>query len=426
MKENNQVLNTKRDFTNDIGRESMKNKGVTVDDVMKNKKLRKKLLDASEFNDNLGEESGGLEEESDGSEIDYYTTPKRTPAKKRLSGSVGALDKTPKREPGEKRLPGSAQTPAKEDFSFHHETTPLSLKRKRRTVSAKNYKMEETSSTEDSYVSEYDDDVARGKPPSAKKATTDSSRARAENPTPSQTRNSPREPSSSKLLSGGAATRKKKKDDSQVSSYNKPKLFGVPGSGSPYPAHAPFDPSNDHIHGYDGSYVSPFPMIHPKGYVEPKLPFPTPGGTAEYADHGKYDYKLIITEILGIPRQIAGRFTLDQFREYARAVNLQFINDYWEITNHDGKKYTCKGLQLYDHNKKAIIPHFAQYKYHLAWLASCRHEINEDGTFNPVGLGTFSTGGDVKKDKALGVIPNSYGLHPQKHPRLAELKDLPF
>jgi hypothetical protein len=422
VKENNQVLNTKRDFTNDIGRKSMKKEGVTVDDVMKNKDLRSKLLDAAAGGDNLGEESEGLEE-SNGSEIDYYTTPKRTPAKKH---SAKAPSMASKQRPGGKRLPGSAQTPVKEDASVQHETAPLSLKRKRRSVSAKNYKMDDNPSAEDSDVSEYDDDFAQGKPGSAKKTTTDSLRARAETPTPSGTRSDSRQSSSSKARSTSSVARKGKKDNSQVSTYGAPKLFGLPRSGSPYPAYAPFDPSNDHIHGYDGSYVSPYPMIYAKGYVEPERPFPTPGGTAEYADHGKFDYKLIITEILGIPRQLAGRFTLDQYREYARAVNLQFVNEYWEITGYDGEKYTCKGLQLYDHHKKAIIPHFAQYKYHLAWLAHCRNEIKDDGTFNPIGNGTFSTGGDVQKDQALGVIPNPYGLHPQKHPRLAELKDLPF
>jgi hypothetical protein len=425
VKESNQVLNTKRDFTNNIGRKSMKKQGITVDDIMKNKDIRNKLLEAAASADNLGEESEGLEE-GNGSEIDYYTTPKRTPAKTTLSGSGKAPAMTPKHGTGGKCLPGSTQTPAKADAPVQREASPLSLKRKRRSVSAKNYKLDDNPSTEDSDGSEYDDDVARGKRSSAKKTMTDSSRVRAETPTPSHASSDSRKPSSSKSRSGSTIARKGKQDNSQSSTYGQPKLFGIPGSGSPYPAYAPFDPSNDHIHGYDDSYVPSFPVVHAPGYVEPKLPFPIPGGTDEYADHGKFDYKLIITEILGIPRQIAGRFTLDQFREYARAVNLQFVNEYYEIMGYDGQKYTCKNLQLYDHNKKAIIPHFAQYKYHLAWLASCRHEINKDGTFNPKGLGTFSTGGDVEKDKALGVIENPYGLHPQKHPRLAELKDLPF
>lgn len=403
----------------------MQKQGITVDDVMKNKNLRSKLLEAAAGDDNLGEEIEGLEE-GNSSDIDYYTTPKRTPAKKTLSGSSKAPSMTPKRGPGGKQLPSYTQTPAKADATVENESSPLSLKRKRRSVSAKNYKLDDNPSTEDSDVSEYDDDIARSKPSSAKKVTTDSSRVRTETRAPSRAGSGSRKPSSSKPQSGGPVARKGKKDNTQVSTYDTPKLFGIPGSGSPYPAYAPFDPSKDHIHGYDGNYVSPFPMVHAPGYVEPQLPFPIPGGTAEYADHGKFDYKLIITEILGIPRQIAGRFTLDQFREYARAVNLQFVKEYWEITGYDGQKYTCKNLQLYDHNKKAIIPHFAQYKYHLAWLANCRHEINNDGKFNPKGMGTFSTDGDVQKDMALGVIPNPYGLHPQKHPRLAELKGLPF
>jgi hypothetical protein len=426
VKESNQVLNTKRDFTNNIGRKSMRKQGITVDDVMKNKDLRSKLLEAAAGGDNLGEESEGLEEVGDGSEIDDYTTPKRTPTKKTLSGSAKAPSMTSKRGSGGIGLPGFTQTPAKADASVQDEASPLSLKRKRRSVSAKNYKLDDNPSTEDSGVSEYDDDVAQGKHRSAKKAATDSSCVRAETPTPSLASSDFRKPSSSKPRSVSTVARKGKKDNSKFSPYREAKLFGVPGSGSSYPAYAPFDPSNDHIHGYDGSYISPVPMAHPPGYAEPKLPFPIPGGTAEYKDHGKFDYKLIITEILGIPRQMAGRFTLDQYREYARAVNLQFVNEYWEITGYDGQKYTCKNLQLYDHNKKAIIPHFAQYKYHLAWLASLRHEINEDGTFNPRGLGTFSTDGDVQKDMALGVIDNPYGLHPQKHPQLGELKDLPF
>lgn len=192
MKENNRRLNSRRDVQNAVGRAQLQSKGIKIEDIAKQ---NIKLEDLVDHDSDLDEGLGSVSEDAD----DYYTTPKRTPAGKPRSGS--------------------ARTPSKKGvFSTPQEATPLSLKRKRRTVSAKNYREGNTPSSEDSDVSEYDDDVARGKN-SSKRPATGSPRDRAESPTPSRPRTWPGK-SLSKRLSDSAAVSKESQDDFHSESYD--------------------------------------------------------------------------------------------------------------------------------------------------------------------------------------------------------------
>lgn len=172
MKENNKRLNSKRDVQNIIGRQTMKEKNIKIED----------LLGA---NSDLDE---AYESENEDGENVYYTTPtstrKRTPASKHRSTSGRTIFR-------------------KLDFSSPLETTPLSLKRKRRAVTSKNYKEDEDDESEDTDISEYKEEgeATEGKG-SAKRPTTKSSRAMAPSPTPTRPRAAPRKQYAEKCLPG--------------------------------------------------------------------------------------------------------------------------------------------------------------------------------------------------------------------------------
>ncbi|KAE9371391.1 hypothetical protein N431DRAFT_558928 [Stipitochalara longipes BDJ] len=531
IKENNRIINHKRDIQNLIGRQAMKRQNIKMEDLI---------------GDAEPEEVYNSEDED--AESSYDSTPEKK-----------------KRTPATKRRSVSGRPPAKKDRlqPKHEESSPvipLSLKRKRRTVSAKNYRQSDEDKTEDSDVSEYKeitDDVKGEKGSSSKRQAVDSSPGMSASPTPlarksigekrlpstavvreeSQDDHQPQVGSQSaspnqghasgsgtddlvpsdldylivyeplSTLGSGSATIAQGSADSgatnQLQGSTGPLSsahltqgasssgaadqlqgsMGAPSSayqrqgsmgsgaahqrrgsmslGSAHQRHGSMSSSSAYQHqgpmGFDfgfqpqgfmapgsatqaqGSFIgypsnvqpysfmapgpatqaqgatssgfgAPFVAPRPASFAVP-LSYEIPGPASDSRNLAKMEYKFIICEILNVHPQLAQYYTLEEFRMYARAYNLQFANELWNVTAHDGKKFKCKMFRLISPTN-GIVPHFALYLYKLAFLAVSRGDLNPDATFNaksPYRVG-FSTKGDRRYDMALGVVQNLFGV----------------
>jgi hypothetical protein len=351
------------------------------------------------FEDLLGANSDldeAYESENEDGENVYYTTP----------------TSTRKRTPASKRRSTSGRTPSRKlDFSSPLETTPLSLKRKRRAVTSKSYKEEEDNESEDTDISEYkEEDEATGGKGSAKRLAT--SRAMAPSPTPTRPRAAARKQYAEKCLPDTHPARTQSQDGLQSA-------FGDQAHASGSESHEPLS-SNSEPSGQDQRSLSSgsHSQLHSATSSQSsaaKKPYTIPGPADDNADDGKMEYKYILCDLLQVDRQLAQIYTLEEFRTYARAYNLQFASKPWEMTTHDGGKHTCMMFRIRLPNG-TYIAHFCFFLFKLAHLAVGRGDLNPDATFNHHSphIAGFSTNGDARLDMALGVIPNPFGMvHPQ-------------
>lgn len=342
------------------------------------------------FEDLLGANSDldeAYESENEDGENVYYTTP----------------TSTRKRTPASKRRSTSGRTPSRKlDFSSPLETTPLSLKRKRRALTSKSYKEEEDNESEDTDISEYkDEDEATGGKGSAKRTAT-----MAPSPTPTRPRAAARKPDTH-------PARTQSQDGLQSA-------FGDQAHASGSESHNQPLSSNSEPSGQDQSSLSSasHSQLHSATSSQSsaaKKPYTIPGPADDNADDGKMEYKFVLCDLLQVDRQLAQIYTLQEFRTYARAYNLQFASKPWEMTTHDGGKHTCMMFRIRLPNG-TYIAHFCFFLFKLAHLAVGRGDLNPDATFNHHSphIAGFSTNGDARLDMALGVIPNPFGMvHPQ-------------
>jgi hypothetical protein len=351
------------------------------------------------FEDLLGANSDldeAYESENEDGDNVYYTTP----------------TSTRKRTPASKRRSTSGRTPSRKlDFSSPVETTPLSLKRKRRAVTSKSYKEEEDDESEDTDISEYKDEgEATGGKGSAKRPAI--SRVMAASPTPTRPRAAPRKQYAEKLADTHPA-RTQSQDGLQSA-------FGDQAHASGSESHDQLlgsnsEPSGQHQRSLSSGSHSQLHSVTSSQSSVAKKPYTIPGPADDNADDGKMEYKFVLCDLLQVDRQLAQIYTLQEFRTYARAYNLQFSSKPWEMTTHDGGKHTCMMFRIRLPNG-TYIAHFCFFLFKLAHLAVGRGDLKPDATFNHHSphIAGFSTGGDARLDMALGVIPNPFGMvHPQ-------------
>ena len=364
---------------------------------MKEKNI--KIEDLLGANSHLDE---AYESENEDGENVYYTTPtstrKRTPASKHRSTSGRTIFR-------------------KLDFSSPLETTPLSLKRKRRAVTSKNYKEDEDDESEDTDISEYKEEgEATGGKGSAKRPTTKSSRAMAPSPTPTRPRAAARKQYAEKCLPGTHPARTQSQGGLQSAFGDQAHASGSGADDQPLGSNS--EPSGQHQGSLSSGSHSQLHSVTSSQSSAARKPYTIPGPADDNADDGKMEYKLILCDLLQVDRQLAQIYTLQEFRTYARAYNLQFASKPWEMTTHDGGKYTCMMFRIRLPNG-TYIAHFCFFLFKLAHLAVGRGDLNPDATFNHHSphIAGFSTNGDARLDMALGVIPNPFGM---VHPRLLD------
>jgi len=127
----------------------------------------------------------------------------------------------------------------------------------------------------------------------------------------------------------------------------------------------------------------------------------------------KMKFKETICKILQVDKSFAESYSLEELRFYARAYNVQFATDDWQLTMGNTEVATCKMQRVI--TSKGIIHHFAHVLPKFCPLAIARGDLNPDSTvnFHSRYMSGFSTDGDVHEDQALGVLPNPFGLHDQ-------------
>jgi hypothetical protein len=402
VKENNKRLNSKRDVQNIIGRQTMKEKNIKIED----------LLDTDPGLD----EAYGSEDE-DGDSV-YFTTP----------------TSTKKRTPASKRRSLSSRTPSRKlYFSTPVETSPLSLKRKRRAVTSKNYKEDEEDEPEDSDISEYKDENEANEGKSSSKILSNHSRLTTTSPTPTRPRAAPYKPykqysdkhlpstypAHTLLQEGLPSASGDGALNSGTASYDQADATGsvsydqthASGSGSSGQQQRPLSSgSRDQLRNGTGPAASAAKEIKP---------YEIPGPADDNTNDEIMEYKLILCDLLQVDKALAEIYTLQELRIYARAYNLQFASKPWVMTTHDGSTHICERFRirtrqrLPNGNPRYII-HFCHWKFKLAHLAVCRGDLKTDATFNPRSkhIAGFSTHGAARLDMALGVIPNPFGMVP--------------
>jgi hypothetical protein len=169
VKDNNRKVNEKRDIQNKVGRATLKVNKLDANDPDHVMMIEKAVKDVNEAISS--KRKGGDNTDTD--------TPTPTSPKKRGSAAKPSSNL--------KGKSSSANTPSKAAPSSPKESPPLSLKRKRRSITAKNYAEGDEISTEDSNGSEFDgadDDTPRAKRSTVKRVTTIQARGDISFPTP--------------------------------------------------------------------------------------------------------------------------------------------------------------------------------------------------------------------------------------------------
>jgi hypothetical protein len=130
-------------------------------------------------------------------------------------------------------------------------------------------------------------------------------------------------------------------------------------------------------------------------------------------DRGRMEeeYKKIICGILGVDYNKHAYLSLYQLRSYARQYNVGLKALPWVYINNNS--YRLTGLQCTIGNDGYVFEHFALAIPEFRDLAFDRRDLLPGGLMNPdQNLQQFSTGGNIEKDEALGVVQNDIGLHP--------------
>lgn len=118
-------------------------------------------------------------------------------------------------------------------------------------------------------------------------------------------------------------------------------------------------------------------------------------------------YKLAICAILGVDVIYADLLTLEELRTYARAFNIAFGEDAWEVPNSNGAR--AVGPNIFAPGADADSQHIAKALPRFQELALARGDLYHDLEINPDGQQQFCSFGEVEIDKALGVLDNEFG-----------------
>jgi hypothetical protein len=418
-----------------IGRQAMKRQNLKIED----------LVVGDEAEDAYELEGGDA-----GSSFDSNPPKKRTSTTKRQSVSV--------------------RTPAKKDrLQLKPEESspagPLALKRKRRTISPKNYRQSDEDKTEDSDVSEYKEDPdegTRNRGSSNKRQAVESSPGISATPTPLDPR-LPRKPLPDRrppnhpvadTLSHDSPQPQVGSQSASPGQANASGTYEMSLGGLNYSAHQYQGPMGSDFAVQPQGLMAPVPVaqvqgsmgfgftLQPQSFMVPvsvvaaqgasslnftgsfvaptldslavHLPY-HPGQALDNGNAGKMKYKTMICEILNVDPSFAQLYTLEELRMYARAYNREFAPDDWIATNDEKKSFKCKTFHLFCHTA-GTIKHFTQYFPKLVFLAVERGDLNADGSFNHksphlegFSLKSFTTSKKYYYDQALGAEENPFG-----------------
>jgi hypothetical protein len=118
-------------------------------------------------------------------------------------------------------------------------------------------------------------------------------------------------------------------------------------------------------------------------------------------------YKLMICDILRVNVTYADQLNLQELRTYARAFNVAFGQEVWEVPNSNGAR--AVGPNIFAPGQDAVSVHIAKALPRFQELALARGDLTDNLEVNADAQNQFASYGEVEIDRALGVLENEFG-----------------